>query len=67
MKIIVFHSLLTTMDNKWRPSSLSELTLIIFNTELTHLGSEASKSYDEYLLITFLISIHRELSLLIST
>ena len=27
---------------KWSPPSLSELTPIIFNTELTHLGSDAS-------------------------
>ena len=26
----------------WRPPSLSELTLIVSNTGLTHLGSEAS-------------------------
>ena len=26
----------------WRPPSLSELTLVIFDMELTHLGSEAS-------------------------
>ena len=28
--------------NKWRPPNLSELTLVILNMELTHLGSEAS-------------------------
>ena len=28
---------------KWKPTSLSELTLIILYMELTHLGSEASK------------------------
>ena len=28
---------------KWRPSSISELTPNIFNMGLTHLGSEASK------------------------
>ena len=28
---------------KWRPPSLSELNLVIFNMELTHLGSKASK------------------------
>ena len=28
---------------KWRLPSLSELTPIIFNMELTHLGSEDSK------------------------
>ena len=27
---------------KWRPPRLSELTPMIFNTGLTHLGSEAS-------------------------
>ena len=31
------------ISNKWRPPSLSELTPMIFNTELTHLDSEASK------------------------
>ena len=30
---------------KWRPPSLSKLTPMIFNTRLTHLGSEASKSH----------------------
>ena len=29
----------------WRPPSLRELTLMIFNTELTHIGSEASIYY----------------------
>ena len=28
---------------RWRPTSLSELIHIKFNTELTHLGSDASK------------------------
>ena len=31
------------LEDKWRPPSLSELTPIIFNMELTHLGTEASK------------------------
>ena len=31
------------LNNKWRPSSQSELTSMLFNTCLTHLGSEASK------------------------
>ena len=31
------------MYDKWRPSSLSDLTPIISNIELTHLGSEVSK------------------------
>ena len=31
----------------WRPPSLSKLTPIIFNTGLTHLGSEASISSEE--------------------
>ena len=29
--------------NKWRPQSLIELTRMIFNKGLTHLGFEASK------------------------
>ena len=29
----------------WRPSSLSELTPMLFNMGLTHLGSEASNYY----------------------
>ena len=29
--------------NNWRPPSLSELTPMLFNTGLSHLGSEASK------------------------
>ena len=32
-----------TSKNKWRPPSLSELTPIKSNMELTHLSSEASK------------------------
>ena len=28
---------------QWRPTSQSELPLIIFNMDLTHLGSEASQ------------------------
>ena len=28
---------------KWRPPSLSELTPIMFNMEISYLGSEASK------------------------
>ena len=36
--------------DKWKPSSLSELTPITFNLELIHLGSEAS-------LFTLLINI----------
>ena len=31
----------TKVINKWRLPSLIELTLIIFNVELAHLGSEA--------------------------
>ena len=34
----------TPPRNKWTPPSLSELTPIILNMELTHLGLEASKS-----------------------
>ena len=33
--------------NKWRPPSLSKLTLIMFCIELTHLGSEISKYIHE--------------------
>ena len=37
---------MTEKDNEfqeiWRPSSLSELTLFMFNMELTHIGLEAS-------------------------
>ena len=29
----------TILNDIWRPPSLSKLTLIIFNMELTHLGS----------------------------
>ena len=38
-----FHYFFNMYNNKWRPPSLSELTPMIFNTGLTHLGSEASK------------------------
>ena len=31
------------LPDKWRSPNLNELTPIIFNTGLTHLGSEASK------------------------
>ena len=31
------------MHIKWGPPILSELTPMVFNTGLTHLGSEASK------------------------
>ena len=33
------------MIHRWRPPSLSELTQMIFNTVLTHLGSEASRCH----------------------
>ena len=33
----------TYINYNWRPPSLSELTPMVFNTGLTHLGSEASK------------------------
>ena len=36
----------------WRPPSLSELTPMIFDMGLTHLGSEASK-YQTYLIYVF--------------
>ena len=45
----------------WRPPSLSELTPIILNMELTHLGSVASISHDwslrYYISQNYLISI----------
>ena len=34
--------MLTLVHIKWRPPNLSELTTMISNTGLTHLGSEAS-------------------------
>ena len=33
------------LNVKWRPPSLSELTSMVFNMRLTHLGSEASKCW----------------------
>ena len=33
----------TLLHIKWRPSSISELTIMIFNMGSTHLGSESSK------------------------
>ena len=36
--------LIEKLSYTWRPPNLSELTPIIFNTELTHLGSESSIS-----------------------
>ena len=36
---------------KWRPPSLSELTPMVFNTGLTHLGSEASISQEKQVFI----------------
>ena len=32
--------------SKWRPPSLNELTLMIFNTGLTHIGSKPSNCYN---------------------
>ena len=40
---IIFFSEVIVKNDKWRPLSLSKLTLIVFNMELTHLGSETSK------------------------
>ena len=40
----------------WRPPSLSELTPMLFNTGLTHLGSEASNSISLGLLSYMLAS-----------
>ena len=44
----------TALGLKWRPSNLSELTSMVFNMELTHLGSEASKYYQMVFVITFM-------------
>ena len=44
--LILILLLCTKYSNKWRPSSLNELTPMICNKGLTHLGSEASKYYD---------------------
>ena len=40
MSISIFHS--KFIINIWRPPSLSELTPMVFNSELTHLGLGAS-------------------------
>ena len=41
---VIFRHILkiTIFSDIWRPPSLNELTQMIFNMELTHLGSEAS-------------------------
>ena len=39
---------------KWKPPSLNELIQIVFNMELTHLGSEASKHILHHLFINTL-------------
>ena len=41
-KVIVVINCVQNDQDIWRPSSPSELTPMIFNTGLTHLGSEAS-------------------------
>ena len=41
IKLLTFNFQKTIKYN-WRPPSLSELTSIIFNMELIHLGSESS-------------------------
>ena len=43
MKIVKFITQPVFNDTKWMHPSLSELTPIIFEKELTHLDSEASK------------------------
>ena len=42
---VVIFVLLVFSYFKWMPPSLSELTTMIFNMGLTHLGSEASNIY----------------------
>ena len=39
------YSISTSLKNNWRPSSLGELTPMIFNMGLTHSGSEASNLF----------------------
>ena len=39
--------------NKWKPPSLSELTPMIFDMGLTHLGLEATKSIMKLFLASF--------------
>ena len=41
-RIKKYEFLVNLYQNKWKPPSLSELTLMIFNTGLTHLVLEAS-------------------------
>ena len=43
---------------KWRPPSLSELTLMLFNTGLTHLGSEVSICYCTIIVSTLMKNSH---------
>ena len=45
---------LIIIEYELRPPSLSELTPIIFNMELTHLGSEASKTILQHSLQNFI-------------
>ena len=45
MNNISINYLIVFYYNIWRPSNQSELTPVIFNMELTHLGSEASILY----------------------
>ena len=50
----------------WRPPSQSELTPMLFNTGLTHLGLEAS-NYSSVLLITFEIGFNFDLESFFTT
>ena len=44
LKFEIYHALLHYLNNKWRPPSISELSLMKFDMEITHLGSKASKN-----------------------
>ena len=59
-----FHIFLEFLVEIWRPPSLSELTSIIFNMELIHLGSEASNYPNIFQKFTFLQSIRNVANML---
>ena len=52
MEFLFLSKIYDFMTN-WRPPSLSELSLIIFTLELTHLGSEVSYSYLDFVFHSF--------------
>ena len=70
LKIFIFFLAKTIyifiMKYIWKPLSLNELTQIIFNMELTHLGLEASAPYmGYYMRVDFLIWDNMKLALLL--